>query len=192
MSEKKYTHVSHEHAHKGGEVPNHDNEKLDELIEKGRDARNEHAEKLDDIRHEAKAEALSRDEILSAQTEKDPPAGGEATGLINKELKGMAYSRTMTRIRKDLPLPERAFSRIIHNRAVESVSELGAKTLARPSGVLMGGLFAFVGSSVFLWVSKYYGYEYNFLMFSALFIAGFFLGLALEFLFRLFKKPPRS
>lgn len=186
MSEKKYAHHSQEHARGTGEVRDTDNEKLDELIEKGRDARHEHAEKLDEIRIEAQAEASSRDEILARQEEEKEPEA--ATGMVNRELKDMAYQRTLTRIRKDLPLPERAFSKVVHNKAVDALSEAGAKTIARPSGVLAGGFFAFIGSSVFLWVSKHYGYEYNFLLFALLFIAGFAIGIGVEMLWRLLRR----
>jgi hypothetical protein len=183
MSEKKYAHHSHEHARGTDEVQDTDSEKLKELIEQGRDARHEHAEKLDEIRNEAKAEAKPRDEVLAGHNrEKEPEA---PSGMVNRELKDMAYSRTLTRIRKDLPLPERAFSKVIHNKTIDSLSEAGSKTIARPSGILAGGFFAFLGSSVFLWISKHYGYEYNFLLFALLFAAGFALGLAIELLFRL-------
>lgn len=188
--EKKVLHEKHEVAPDNSEALKDTNEKLEALVEEGRGAKNEHAEKIDELRNEAKHEAKTRDEVLAKQAEQEPQA--EVPTLVNRELKGMAYKRTLTRIRKDLPAPERVFSRLIHNPVVESVSEVGSKTVARPSGVLAGGFFAFLGSSVFLWVAKHYGYEYNFLLFAAFFVGGFALGLVVELIFRTFKKAPKS
>lgn len=184
MSEKKYHHHSHEHARGSGEVTTLPNEKLDELIEIGRHAKHEHAEKLDELRHEVHAEAKTKDELLSRRDEKEPEV---STGLINHELKDMAYKRTLTRVQKDLSMPERAFSKLVHSPALEAASDLGAKTVARSSGLLAGGVFAFLGSSSFLWISKHYGYEYNFLIFLFFFVGGFFIGLLLELIFRTFQ-----
>jgi len=164
-------------------------EKLNEIIERGKDVPHDLHEKAEDARHEAKQEALSRDEILATHEEEEPE---EPQMPVNNELKGMAYQRTLNRIRKDLSAPERSFSKVIHNKAVENFSEVAGKTVARPSGLLFGGIFAFIGSSLFLWASKHYGYEYNFLLFALFFVAGFALGLLLEILFRVGKKAKRK
>lgn len=162
-------------------------EKLDELIERGHEAKHEAAEKIDELRQEASEKAKEREEVLASfqKHEKEPE---EQMGLIGHDLKDMAYKRTLTRIRKDLPLPGRALSRVVHNPVVDAVSEVGAKTIGRPSGLLSGSIFAFLGSSVFLWVAKHYGYEYNFLLFALFFAAGFALGLVIEMLYRLGKQ----
>lgn len=185
MSEKKYAHHSQEHARGTGEIRDTETEKLDELIVKSH--QHEHAENLDEIRQEAHAEAAPSEETMALHT-KDEKEPENMPGMINRELKDMAYQRTLTRVRKDLPLGERAFSKVIHNKAVDAVSETGAKTIARPSGILAGGFFAFLGSSIFLWVSKHYGYEYNFLLFILLFAGGFALGLLIELLWRVLRK----
>lgn len=185
MSEKVYTHHSHEYG-KSAELHNHDVEKLDELIEQGRHSRHEHAEQLEDIRAEAEAQAKTSDELLDKHHDTDQPA--PATPLINKELKELKYQRTLQSVRKDLSAPERAFSKAVHNPLVDAVSEAGAKTVARPSGLLAGGIFAFLGSSVFLYIAKHYGYEYNFLLFALFFIGGFFVGLLLELLLRVLRR----
>lgn len=156
-------------------------ERLNEVIEKGKDTPHKNQEKLEDARQEAKAEALTRDEMLSKQ---DKLEKEEPQAIVNSELKGMAYQRTLNRVRKDLSAPERAFSKVVHNKTVETVSEIAGKTVARPSGILAGGVVAFLGSSAFLWLTKHYGYEYNFLLLIMFFTAGFALGLLIELFIR--------
>jgi len=170
------------------ELVDHDGEKLDELVgERARNATNEHAEKLDEIRQETEAESRPADEVVAAHIEKEEPAAAPA-GLINKELKSLKYNRTLQSVRKDLKPSERVLSKVIHNPAVDAVSQAAEKTVARPSGLLFGGIFAFVGSSAFLWISKHYGYEYNFLLFLLFFLGGFGVGLVLELLMRVLRR----
>jgi hypothetical protein len=143
-------------------------------------ARHELREKTHEIAHAAKQEAVSSSEYASLGSEKEQPHGAHV--LANAELKQMAVKRTLTSVRKRMSAPERAFSRVVHQPAVNAVSDITARTVARPSGIAMGGLFAFVGTSAVLYICKRYGYTYNFLMFAMLFAAGFCLGLFVELL----------
>jgi hypothetical protein len=150
-------------------------------------ARHEHAERIEVIRATAEAEAkknkLELDPYLKErETEQQHPM------LINSELKRMAYGRTMSRVRQRLPAIIRPFSKFVHQPVIEAISEPLSKTIARPSGVLAGGICVFIGSAIFLWTSRHYGYEYNFFLFSLLFIGGFFAGLLIEVIFRLFNR----
>ncbi len=177
---------NHENFNVSPEQQRASQEKLKELIERGREAKHEPAEKINELRNEALEKSKEREEVLASfqKHEKEPE---EQMGLISHDLKDMAYKRTLTRIRKDLPLPGRALSYVIHNPVVDAISEVGAKTVGRPSGLLAGGVFAFLGSSLFLWVAKHYGYEYNFLLFALFFVGGFALGLVIELLYRFIK-----
>lgn len=100
--------------------------------------------------------------------------------LVNKQLKDIAYNRTMTRVRKHLSTPSRAFSKAVHSKLLDRPSEIAAKTVARPSSMLGGALVAALGTSTLLWVTKHFGYEYNYLVVIALFAIGMFLGLFIE------------
>jgi len=180
-------HHGHEQGHNQHEFKDHDGDKLQEQRnEQARDAKNVHAEQLDEIRNEAHKEAERSDDLISKHIEKDEPAA--APGLINKDLKALKYKRTLQSVRKDLKPTERVLSKVIHNQTVDAVSQAAEKTVARPSGLLFGGICAFIGSSLFLWVSKHYGYEYNFLLFALFFLGGFGLGLILELAMRSMRK----
>lgn len=178
--------------HEQGEVKNHElagqqREAERQAHEKARASRHEHAEKLEDIRSTAEKEAVSSSETIQEQLKADQNESDQSR-YVNRELKHMAYQRTLKRVRSRLPAPARTFSKFVHQPVVEAMSEVGAKTVARPSGILAGGIVAFLGSSVFLWISRHYGYEYNFLLFALLFVGGFFVGLLIELLLRLVRK----
>jgi hypothetical protein len=108
--------------------------------------------------------------------------------LVNKQLKDMAYSRAMTRARKQLSLPSKLLSKAIHSKILERPSELIEKTIARPSGFLGGALSSAIGTSVLLWISNRYGYEYNYLAVILLFVCGMAIGLIIEATTKLLRK----
>jgi hypothetical protein len=120
--------------------------------------------------------AVAKDVISHEKGTKDEPTAR----LVSRELRQDTLNRTLTHIRKQLPTGERVLSKVIHQPAVEAISNVSAKTVARPSGILMGSICAFAGSSFFLWMAKRYGFQYNYLLFLILFAGGFLVGLFLE------------
>jgi len=150
MSEQTHKH-NHEQHSGNHEVDNKTKELLEEMTEKGRESAEEHAEKVADSLEDIRAEALDKSEtaedlaaVHEAETEEP-----EAPLLVNADLKNIKYKRTLQSVRKDLKPTERVMSKVIHNPAVDAVSEVAGKTIARPSGFLAGAIFAFIGSSVF-------------------------------------------
>lgn len=108
--------------------------------------------------------------------------------LVNKHLKDLAFARVMTRTRKKLSAPSKAFSKVVHNSSIDASSEFIGKTIARPSGMMTGAIVAFIGTSLLLWITKRYGYEYNYLAVALLFVSGALLGLLGEGLVNLRRK----
>lgn len=162
------SHESHKDSH----------DRIKHQIEKNAEkSGHEHKENIEKIRAKIHNEAdQERKKIKheSENKESDQPT------LVNKEIKDIAYNRTLKKVQSKLSYSSRTFSKLIHQPTVEKISELTSKTVARPSGILFGGIFSFIGSSFFLWAAKYYGYEYNFLLFIIFFVTGFFVGLILE------------
>lgn len=107
--------------------------------------------------------------------------------IVNAQLKDMAFARAMTRTRKRLSPISRGFSKVIHASVIDKPSEFIGKTIARPQGMLWGAVFAFIGTSVLLWITRHYGYEYNYLLAIILFIAGAVIGTTVEGLVYLLK-----
>jgi hypothetical protein len=101
---------------------------------------------------------------------------------VNTQLKQITLQRELQHIRRKLPRPERVLSRIVHQPVVRAVSESASKTISRPSGLLGGGLVAFIGTSGYLYLARHIGFTYNYLIFLVLLAGGFVIGLALELL----------
>lgn len=139
---------------------------------------------LEQIKAKVEQQSISGKEIAVGEEQE---TSGRPLGVF-RELKSTAYKHTLKRIQSRLNTPERVFSRVIHRPVVERLSNFGAKTVARPSGILGGGVAALTGSSVVLYLARRYGFEYNYFVFFALFIGGFVIGLVLEGVIRLFRK----
>lgn len=107
---------------------------------------------------------------------------------VSRELKAMAYDRTIRRVRKHLSLPGRVTSKFIHQPIVNAVSEVTGKTVGRPSGLLGGGLVAFIGTSIYYFITRHYDYEYNPTVFLVLLGAGFIVGWILEIFIKTTRK----
>lgn len=179
MSEK---HVPQHNYHESYEHP--PSHELLAHAEKQRTAALEqaHAEKsqqnIDKIRKLAKAEAQETHKVIHHE---EQPARESWLGT-HASLKATAYIRTLTKIQHKLPKPARTFSKLVHNPALEKISNVSAQTIARPSGLLGGSIVAFLGSTTLLYLSKYYGYRYNYTVFFVCFIGGFLIGAMLELL----------
>lgn len=174
------------HAPKHESVAHHDSverakQHLEELRTKAEKEAKEHGSKehVDAVTHKVEEEAISGEELMPAESTKDAHADA-GPAYVNRELKDMSFRRTMNNTRRQLKAPERVASKLIHQPVVEKVSEVAGKTVARPSGILGGGIFALVGSFLLLWITKKYGYEYNYLVFFMLFVCGFVLGMIAE------------
>lgn len=170
MSEK--LHSSHEQHRQHESAQN--NELLKDIVEAGKQAKHEHAEALDQIRHNIDKQALTAEKSHIEQ------APTHSTQHVTKELKNIQYKETMRYVRRHLSKRERKFSSFVHTPSIEKISEVSAKTIARPSGLLGGGLLALVGSITVLYFARQYGFEVPNSLFMALFIFGFVIGLLAE------------
>ena len=104
---------------------------------------------------------------------------------VDKELRQISLRNELQQIRRQLPRPVRTFSRVIHQPVIRVVSEAAGKTVSRPSGLLGGGLLALIGTSTYLYLAEHLGFRYNYVVFLALFVAGFAIGLGLELIIHL-------
>lgn len=103
-------------------------------------------------------------------------------GHINHDLKKITLQRELTQIRRHLSKREQTLSKVIHQPVIRAVSEASSKTISRPSGLLGGGIMAFIGSTSYLLLAKNLGFSrYNYAAFLALFAIGFAFGVFLEF-----------
>ena len=110
--------------------------------------------------------------------------------FIDRTVKNLQLKQTMKQVRSQLPRTSRALSKVVHQPLVKAVSDTGAKTVTRPSGLLGGGFFAFIGSLAYLFMASHVGFRYNYTVFLLFFLGGFVLGLLLELVVRLVR--PRT
>ena len=144
---------------------------------------------LESLQSNAENQAISGAELNVGDTTVE---NGDGLFGTDKTLKADAYSRTLRKVRTQLRAPERAFSRVVHNKAIESVSNASAKTIARPSAFLGASFAAMVGSAVLLYMSKQYGFTYNYTVLIVLFAGGFVLGLLVELILKVLFKNKRT
>jgi hypothetical protein len=174
-------HEKFEHA--GEHVSDH----LKELERKKHEALKESHEKsheeVEQIRTAAHEEAKSTEQMLNEAYRSAPTKENEPT-FINHELKEIAYQRVLKRARRHLSPYSRTMSKLIHQPVVDAASEAVAKTVGRPSGILGGGLLALIGTSIYYYLTRHYGYNYNSFVFLALMMAGFVLGWFAEVLYK--------
>lgn len=140
-------------------------------------------EQIETIKHRAEAEAKS-----SKETTVDKDAPEVHHHLVTKELKDETLKRSLQRTRKQLPIADKALSKAIHQPAVDLISKIGEKTIARPIGILAGAIVALLGSSYVLYSAKHYGFNYNYWIIFILFVGGYLVGLVIELLIRGFRR----
>jgi hypothetical protein len=108
---------------------------------------------------------------------------------LHKKLRASSYASSMGNIRKRLPhKQQRAFSRFIHARGMDSFNDLLTKTIGRPNSIIGGSIFALIGTFLAIFLSKYYGYSYNYLLLVLFFVLGYLLELLGETIVGLFIK----
>lgn len=185
MGESYPVHESHE-SHENRHEPVFEHEKTVHHPN-SQETRHHPQESLEKIKLEIETESQSAESIKSNQELDRTLQNNESEIVINKDSKKRVLADTMQRVRHQLTPPEKKFSKFIHNDSVEKISEIGGYSMARPSGLLSGGLFAFAGSLLLLILVKHYGYEYRFSAFLILFGGGFLFGLLVELFIRLAK-----
>lgn len=159
-------------------------------------------EKLNQKALEQSAEKANIEELSDAVTEKakssnevsieDKPVEAKQEFGAYAELKSQTYANTLKHVQKRLSKSERTMSKVMHSKTVEKVSDGVAKTAARPSGILGGGIVSFIGSFVVLYMAKKYGFEYNFVIFFLLLAGGFGLGVLIELSIYAIRKARRN
>jgi hypothetical protein len=89
-------------------------------------------------------------------------------------------------VQNEMSAPARAFSKVIHNPAVERISDAVGSTVARPDAILSGSACACIVVLGLYLFAKYYGFSLTGFETIGAFIAGWSLGIVFDFLRRLF------
>lgn len=179
MSEHAPKHeVSHGHESQSHKIEKH-HERLREHHEKAAEAASKSTER----------ELTEARQVIQSETARveAPPSRNEKTPFVPQHTKAdklHSFNATMHHVRSGLKAPERTLSKFIHQPTVEKVSEVAGKTVARPSGVMGATVAAFIGLLSIYGVAKYVGFALSGSEMPLLLIAGFAVGLFIEWAYK--------
>jgi hypothetical protein len=138
-----------------------------------------HAEHLaQEARAEAEKQAMPAEDVRPA-AEKETTSSPAFKAHRDPE---HAYKETMQTIQQEMSAPQRAFSKVIHNKAVEKVSDVTGSTIARPNAILSGSICAFLLVLAVYIQARYTGYALSGFETIAAFIIGWIIGIVFDFL----------
>lgn len=138
----------------------------------------------DAVAERAKTEALESAINIESdrnKIDKEPKVSGRR-GPISKKQKADSFKRTMKQVQSELPAPKRIFSKVIHNKTIEKVSDVAGSTVARPNAVLSGAVSAFILTLAVYIVAKTIGYRLSGFETIAAFIVGWTIGIIYDYL----------
>lgn len=139
---------------------------------------------VESARHEALEQAAQPErESRHETTKKDAP---ERERSITKKDKEQSFATTMREVRSQMSPANRAFSKVIHQPAVEKISDTLGSTVARPNAILSGSLCAFIVTASFYLIARFNGYPLSGSEAIASFVLGWFIGLIIDYIRLLF------
>lgn len=153
-------------------------EELRTNLEKAGEAPREHLKNVEDAR-ELVSEAAAEREKTHDKPAVAAPERQRFT--FTKAERETNFKRTMAAIRKEMSPVEQTFSKIIHNKTIEAVSEVAAVTVARPNAVLSGAVCAFILTLAVYSIARNYGYALSGFETIASFIIGWGAGAVFDF-----------
>ena len=101
--------------------------------------------------------------------------------LRTKKTLDASFKTQMKDARREMSAPSRAFSKLIHNKAVEKTSEAVGSTVARPNAILSGSIAAFILTAGLYFWAKYVGYPLSGFETIGAFIIGWLVGMIIDF-----------
>lgn len=167
------------------EVLRENREKAGELSPERGEASSERA-RTDALEHAVSVEKKS----LSKESDSTPSPAARR-GAISKRDLDATYKRTMKQVQSELSAPSRAFSKVIHVKAVEKTSEALESTVARPNAILAGAISAFIFTLAIYLVAKNFGYRLSGFETIGGFILGWIIGILFDY-FRVMITGKRS
>ena len=135
-------------------------------------------EALTDIKGEALDNAQNADVTL-ARTERSPAE--KRTGIITRSQRDQSFNKQLESIKPHLSSSEQRFSKLIHTKSIENLSETVGNTVARPNALLSGSIAAFLLVTVTYLLAKHYGYQLSGFETIGAFALGWVIGLIYDY-----------
>lgn len=190
MSIEAPQHVNKENGESGKELEKAIKDRLEGLAKNGEQSKAEQAgetpagDQLESIRNKINETATKKSELVTAVNLPDDTTRQQ----IYLDKKG-AHKDKLKEVQSNLPRSDRMFSKVIHTKAVTVASDAAAQTIARPTSMFWGGLFACLATASLYFTAKYIGFQYNYLISFISFVGGYFVGLIIELVLRLVRRP---
>lgn len=183
MSNEKDTFQNHEQGFDAEHLKDAGNDRHEILAaERERSAEKSKEVSVENARHEALEHASGKDHEREAKHESHHDSPAEKRGVISKRERNASYETTMTEVRTQMSAPSRAFSSVIHQPAVEKLSDALGGTIARPNAVLSGSVSAFLLTLAIYLVARFNGYGLSGTETIAAFILGWLVGITFDYL----------
>lgn len=169
------------------ETPKVSEEQYEKLLDKIEGSAERNIENGEKAAERAKVEALETAiSVEKAGAEKakrasDNPAPKKRRGAIAKLEKEASFKRHMQAVQAEMSAPQRAFSKVIHNKAVEKTSEVLGATVARPNAILSGAVVAFFLVLAVYLISKHLGYVLSGFETIGAFAVGWLIGVLYDY-----------
>lgn len=156
-------------------------ERLRESLEK---ATSERESNIDEARHEVDqaARRIERENTKEIDQGPSPAERRRRDAPISTTEREASFKMTMSEVQREMSAPSRTFSKVIHNKTVEKISDITGNTIARPNAILSGAIFAFILTLGVYIVAKNLGYPLSGFETIGSFILGWILGICYDFL----------
>lgn len=138
------------------------------------------AERAAEARAEANKEALMGREAGGAEKRRATDSAPSLTHATKRQ-RNDSYAATMKQIQSEMNASSRTFSKVIHNKTVERVSDVVGASAARPNAVLAGSIAATFLTLFVFFVAKQYGYRLSGFETIGTFFVGWALGLIYDY-----------
>lgn len=120
-------------------------------------------------------EKTEEQQVSPAEKQQDNPLPNTKAG------RDASFNLQMKEIRTEMSAPGRAFSKVIHNRAVEKTSEAVGSTIARPNALLSGAVAAVILTGGLYFWARNAGYALSGFETIGAFIIGYLIGIIFDF-----------
>jgi len=156
---------------------------LREKIENGAELGVENGEKaVEKAKIEALETAISVERSAVEKAKKPSTAApAKRRGAISKKERSASFKKHMQHVQAEMPAPQRAFSKVIHNKAIEKTSEVVGSTVARPNAILSGAVVAFFAVLIVYLVAKNLGYVLSGFETIGAFAVGWIIGVLYDY-----------
>jgi len=157
-------------------------EKLRENAERGIESPRDADHTAEKARTEALESAVSVEAGSSERKKSGSPSPAARRGPISRKQKEASFKRRIKDVQAELTPSSRAFSKLIHNKAIEKTSDAVGGTIARPNAILAGAFMAFVLTLAVYVVAKNVGYRLSGFETIAAFAVGWTFGVIFDYL----------